>query len=180
MANSFKASELGINIVNDICDWFKNSDNTVQIWCLCGCTEYRNNNGEIIDFCSKCRYTVITFVSKGNKYLMALLDITNNKFIHISIPYSSQEDHIISIKNKSVYIIRMWTYGYGEKAPTIEIKNVYNLNDIYYKSSSSVTTNFANDIQIPNHGHLPLLSSFQQLLDDINPNKEPDDIIIEI
>lgn len=179
MTNSFRTSELGIDIMNDICDWCKKSNNTIQVWCSCGYKEYANNH-EIIDFCSNCRYTVITFISTGKKHLIALLDITNNELKHISILYSSQEEHIISIKNKSVYIKRLWTYGYGEKAPTIKIKNVYKLNDIYYKSSSSVTTNYADNIQVPNHGHLPLLSSFQRLLDDINPNKEPVDIIIEI
>lgn len=184
----FYNSDLYKNITKDIKDWL--SDFRNNVFTLCGCPFLERykicklSDNETDYFCQKCNHITIIFkYNPTSPFFRLRLDKTKNEIyefvLHSNIPGNRQ----IIFKNKNNGI-SMDERNYYSNIDIEITENMNNVQDLYMycksRMLSQMESEFAKFVIQEHYEKLPNLLSLQQLLDDINSNKEPDEIIIEI
>ena len=176
--------ELYAKLQNDLKQWLMNEHNSITISCNCKYNEYNEYPYDGIYVCSNCSSStniVIALFTIHNDCERVTMDITieNNKFISIAL-YPLDTVHTIIFDNNNIYLDECFVFD--DDPPKIKLENIYDVDDLYHISESRVIEKYGPDIVNSNeyYCHYPYLSSIQQILDDINPNKKPNEIIIEI
>ena len=185
---NFYNSDLYKNITKDIKDWLSDFRNHAITMCTCPFLErYRScklSDNETDYFCQKCIYiTVIFKYNPINPFFRLKLDKTKNDIDQFVLHHNDAYRNQTISKNKNNGISMNECYNYSSADIDIT-ENMNNVQDLYLYCKSRMLLHIKSEhkksVTQTHYEKLPNLLSLQQLLDNINSNKEPDDIIIEI
>lgn len=177
MANN----ELLSMVSDDVCNWVKKPTHHVNVRCKCGNTLKKYDDTKIheIDYCSKCDYISVCFYSQACPYNLMFMGIEKllNTITNLSFfPTQNPTDNTyLDFYTDDIIIAR--NYGCPYKKT---ISNLYTVRELYSFVESNIKKSdtrwsIANYFQ-----SLPDLSSVQRILDKLNPNIMPEEIVIDI